>query len=604
MTGVAGGAGSGGAGAGGSLATGRGGGGGVAGGGIAGSSSGGARDMTGGTGGGPVDAGAADAGVAYVDFAQPAAQVVYTNGAVRVQIVTSAPPPSMVDVRVDGARLIQLSSPFTGSLPTAGLSEGQHTLDCRASFAGVERACTPRTLIVDRTPPKIIGTTPFQYAYAAVAAPISATFTEPMDPGSVTLATFQVTADGAPVAASPTLSSDGRTLAAGVADHPARATGIAIVKGTMTDLAGNALGQDATWTWRWADAISLGPSLPSQVGESMGYYPSIGVGPDSLPVVAYTAQQTNTGPTHLEVQRWDGSRWTELASFPDQPSTLLLQISCSVAVDRGGRVLVAWTDQDMGVGTWETHVRVQNGATWDSWDDLPLGYRPRLVVDDVGDVALSMIVLTPSQHPIVFRRAANGWQTLGDFGDAAYTPVSQTGEMAGAADGTLDIAWEKSGNSAIALSWKGSAWTPQSLPAAPIFGNIAYGNLSVGMSRAGVAAFAWSEQTSVTVPTVAAVFVPGWTDRRIVSGFSGIGLMDIDVDPLGLPLVTFSVGRSMEVQRWSGSSWTAVLDRIHMNPTPDPYQWAMLAMDDAGKPFLVFEEKVSGNPLVYVVTTP
>ena len=457
---------------------------------------------------------------------------------------------------------------------------------------------------MDRTPPKIIGTTPFQYAYAAVAEPISATFSEPMDPGSVTLATFQVTADGAPLAASPMLSSDGRTLAAGVTDHPARATGIAIVKGTMTDLAGNALGQDATWTWRWADAISLGPSLPSQVGESMGYYPSIGVGPDSLPVVAYTAQQTNTGPTHLEVQRWDGSRWTELGSFPDQPSTLLLQISSSVAVDRSGRVLVAWTDQDMGVGTFETHVRVQNGATWDSWDDLPLGYRPHLVVDDAGDVALSMMVLTPSQHPIVFRRAANGWQTLGDFVDAAYTPVSQTGGMAGAADGTLDIVWEKSGNSAIALSWTGTAWTPQSLPAAPVVGNIAYANLAVGMSRAGVAAFAWSEQTSVTVPTVAAVFVPGWADRRIVSGFSGIGLMDIDVDPLGLPLVTFSVGRSMEVQRWSGSSWTAVLDRIHMNPTPDEYEWAMLALDDAGKPFLVFEEKVGGNPLVYVVTTP
>ncbi|HVT07753.1 MAG TPA: Ig-like domain-containing protein [Polyangia bacterium] len=545
-----------------------------------------------------------DAGVPSLDFAQPAAQVVYTNGAVGVQIVTSVPPPTTVDVRVDGAARVQLSSPFAGALPTATLAEGQHTLDCHATFAGVEVACRPRTLIVDRTPPRIIGTTPFQYAYAAAAQPISATFSEPMAPGSVTTATLQVTADGAAVAGPPTLSSDGRTIAAGVTSHPAVATGIAVLKSTITDLAGNALGQDATWTWRWANAVSLGPSLPSQAGESAGYYPSIDVGPDSLPVVAYTAGGSNVEPPHLLVQRWDGSSWTKLASFPDQPSQLLLQISSSVAVDRGGRVLVAWTDQDMGVGTFETHVRVQNGATWDSWDDLPLGYRPHLVVDDAGDVALSMIALAPNQHPVVFRRAANGWQTLGNFGDAAYTPVSQTGGMAGAADGTLDIAWEKSGSSAIALSWTGSAWTPQSLPAAPIFGNIAYENLSVGMSRAGVAAFAWSEQTSVTVPALAAVFVPGWTDRRIVSGFSGVGLMDIDVDPLGLPLVTFSVARGLEVQRWSGSVWTAVLDQIHMNPTPDEYQFASLALDDSGKPFLVFEEKVGGNPLVYVVTTP
>lgn len=136
------------------------------------------------------------------------------------------------------------------------------------------------------------------------------------------------------------------------------------------------------------------------------------------------------------------------------------------------------------------------------------------------------------------------------------------------------------------------------------FGNIAYGNLSVGMSRAGVAGFAWTEQTSPTVPTLAAVFVPGWTDRRIVSGFSGIGLMDIDVDPLGLPLVTFSAQRSLDVQRWSGSVWTDVLDQIHINPTPDDYQVAMLALDDSGKPFLVFEEKVSGTPLVHIARTP
>jgi hypothetical protein len=226
------------------------------------------------------------------------------------------------------------------------------------------------------------------------------------------------------------------------------------------------------------------------------------------------------------------------------------------------------------------------------------------VVDDAGDVSLSMTVESPSQHTAVFQRASTGWQPLGDLMIAAGAQLSQTGGMAGDAAGALEIEWcDQVGSDQFVptvLSWMGSAWQPQTLPLASGLG---YLGLYVGMNRSGAAAFAWSEQT-LPNPSTAAVFVPGWTDRRIVDGFSGAGVLDIDVDPTGLPLVTFSQTTTLQVERWSGSAWAAVLDQIHINPTPDSYPSGALALDDAGKPFLVLEEHAGGVPLIYVVTTP
>ena len=550
------------------------------------------------------DAAATDAAVPYVDFVKPAGQIVYTNGVVPVSIATSAPPPTTVDVLVDGTAALHLTAPFTGSVPTAGLTEGQHALDCRATLAGVQAACATRQLVVDRTPPTVVETSPFEYAYASAGELVSATFSEPMAASSIASGTFAVQADGAALVTAPVLSADGRTLQSGVVTHPAQAAGTATVKGTITDLAGNALGTDVSWTWRWANAVSLGPSLPSQVGESGGYDAAIAVGADGLPVVVWTTLGSNTKATRLVVQRWDGSRWTELTSFPDTPSTLILQIDSNVTVDRGGRVLVAWTDQDMGAGTFATRVRVQDGGDWDAWDDLPVGYGPHLVVDDAGDVSLSMTVESPSPHPAVFRRGVSGWQPLGDLPTAQGEQLSQTGDLAGDAAGTLEIEWcDQVGSNQFVptvLSWTGTTWQPQSLPTASGLG---YLNLFVGMNRAGAAAFAWGEQT-IPNPATAVVFVPGWTGSRTVDGFTGAGVLDIDVDPTGAPLVTFSLKTTLEVQRWSGSAWQAVLDQIHINPAPSSYPSGALALDDSGKPFLVLEEWFGGNPTLYVVTTP
>src|SRR4029079_2515421 len=158
---------------------------------------------------------------------------------------------------------------------------------------------------------------------------------------------------------------------------------------------------------------------------------------DGAPVVAWTAEGTGTRPTRVVVQRWNGAAWATLGSFPST-STQIPQYDANVAIDRSGRVFVAWRDQDMIVGTFATRVRVQNGTGWDAWDDRPAGYSPHLFIDDAGNVSMSMMVLAPTQHPSVFRRVGAAWQPLGDLMIAAGAQLSQTGNMVSDASGTLE----------------------------------------------------------------------------------------------------------------------------------------------------------------------
>jgi hypothetical protein len=308
------------------------------------------------------------------------------------------------------------------------------------------------------------------------------------------------------------------------------------------------------------------------------------------------------------VQRWNGTAWATLGSFPST-STQIPQYDANVAIDRSGRVFVAWRDQDMIVGTFATRVRVQNGTGWDAWDDLPAGYRPHLVIDDAGNVSMSMMVLAPTQHPGVFRRVGAAWQPLGDLMIAGGAQLSQTGNMVSDASGTLEIQWSDQVGSTQFVPrvrvWPSGAagWQSQSpLPSVPGLGPLA---TLVGMNRAGTVAFTWTEQT-IPDPSTVAVFVPGWTDRRTVPGFTAVFAVDIDIDPSGRPTVTFvrNTPRTLQVERWSGTAWEAVFDGVQMSPVPDSAPTGTLAYDDVGKPFLALEEHAAGHSQVYVISQP
>ena len=358
-----------------------------------------------------------------------------------------------------------------------------------------------------------------------------------------------------------------------------------------------------------ADAVVLlGGALPPLVGELGGQTPAIVVGADGLPVVVWSTIGPSPFAQRVIAQRWTGANWDTLGTFPDVPSTGHLQDEANVGFDGQGNVIVAWTDQDTVSGPFAVRVRVRNGGAWQSWDDgLPAGYRPYLAVDDGGEVSLSMTVGPGMDRTAVFRRQAGSWMMLGDLMNANLPRLQNTGNMAGDGDGVLEVVWSDLGTTAQFAPdrrrWEGGAW--QTPPAPPVGTNSSIGpiDLRVGVSHAGVVAFSWGDQAPPQPETVA-VFMPGWSAPRAVTGFTGVAQTDIDVDPMGLPLVTFarSTPQALQVERWSGTGWEAVFDDVHVSPTTDGVPTGRLALASTGRPFLAIQEHAAGQSSIYVLT--
>ena len=113
----------------------------------------------------------------------------------------------------------------------------------------------------DTTPPTVSSRTPSPGATGiAVSASPTATFSEAMDPASITTSTFFLVRDGSPTPIAATVSYDASTLRATLdptADLQPGAGYTATVKGGTAgakDAAGNALAADVTWSFTTASA--------------------------------------------------------------------------------------------------------------------------------------------------------------------------------------------------------------------------------------------------------------------------------------------------------------------------------------------------------------
>ena len=545
---------------------------------------------------------------ASIALVEPAAAITYVSASVHVKVVASPAMPATVDILIDDQVRASYAPPFERDVSTALIAEGTHTLGCRATIAGVQVSCAPRTLVVDRTPPVVTSTTPFDNAYAAPAEAITATFSEPIVPASILAdAVVDVFADGARLSRSLSLSADGKTLTATLAAaHPPIAQGLATIKATVTDLAGNAMRAPKGWSWRWSSIVGLGPALAATAGMPGASDPAIVIDGSGAPIVAWSAEGTTGAPNQIVVQKWNGTRWAALGTFPDTvANTNFLQREADLIVTPAGLPIVAWTDQDTMNGPFATRVRAWNGTGWDAWDGLPAGSSPHLVVDDASNVSLAMTVNAPTAHAAVFRRQQGAWQPLGDLAIPSDARLSATPFMAGDGSGVLELVWsDQVGNTQFVprrRRWTAGAWQDVAPPASGPGGPLA---LRVAMNRAGATAFAWDE-LQVPMPSVAAVFVPGWSARRLVDGFAAVGTTDIAVDATGAPVTAFQrvTPRTLQVERWSGSAWEALFDAVQVSAIPERPPLGKLAFDPtSGTPYLAVQERAGGHPQVYVLS--
>src|SRR5215217_5359009 len=147
------------------------------------------------------------------------------------------------------------------SIDLSGLSEGTHTYTAKATDAAgnTSSASDSVTVTVGKPAPTVSSTSPANNTSGvAVTANVTATFSEDMDPNTLTTGTFTLTKQGSsiPVAAHVTYdATNKKAILDPDSTLEASTSYTATIKGGSTgvkDLAGNALAQDYTWTFTTA----------------------------------------------------------------------------------------------------------------------------------------------------------------------------------------------------------------------------------------------------------------------------------------------------------------------------------------------------------------
>lgn len=201
----------------------------------------------------------ADAVGPRIELSSPVAGQVVSG---RVEVRPQVSDPSGVDrvrFHLDGALTDTDTDPVAWTLDADALAPGEHVLriDATDKLGNVSSLSVP-VRAADTIPPTLTERTPAAGATAATpGGVVTARFSEPMDPATVTAATFTLTASagGPAVPATVAVSADGRSatltpsseLAPGTAYTAALAAGVA-------DAAGNPLSGTRSWSFATAGA--------------------------------------------------------------------------------------------------------------------------------------------------------------------------------------------------------------------------------------------------------------------------------------------------------------------------------------------------------------
>lgn len=187
-----------------------------------------------------------------VGWSEPTADVL-TNGSVRLRVVVSGARPDVVQFLSDGQPFVNVDPPYEYLWDTTSIAEGKHLVTAKATRGGLTKTSDPRTVVVDRTPPVIVGRSPAPDSLEGSSVdPVVVSFSEDLDPSSLPAArgTFQLGNQtiGARVATGSTPREVTFSPEAPLADG-ARVQ--LALSGTVGDHAGNVLALDgAGWSFQ------------------------------------------------------------------------------------------------------------------------------------------------------------------------------------------------------------------------------------------------------------------------------------------------------------------------------------------------------------------
>lgn len=407
--------------------------------------------------------------------------------------------------------------------------------------------------LVDRTPPTVTSLTPADGSTNVWARdPIVVTFSEPIDPASVTVDTF-VLADefGSPVDHVAALSLDGKTLTVRTVGLPAVPNVLHAAVGRVRDRAGNTL---ASWPVQWSWELPDWQGLGNPVYQFYKYQNTARISVDGWGNPTLVAASIS-GPS-MGALRWSGSAWNAIPL----PSAWLAVYEFGVDGDADGRLALAFTRRDSPPIVYGS---VWNGSAWSdstvlSIDTTVWSSGPAVRLGPHGTAVAAWSEGGTAGGIQIKRWDGTTWNRLGDqpLGTGGAPDVSFD------VDGSPRVTWS-SGQTVYTAGWSDAigAWQRSSTWAFP--------GSSPFLARATPAGELYAvevDQTLSPPPLVVYRYLAladYWVrmdgalnatpDQTPVNP-------DLAFDPAGLPVVAWAEGNGVFVARWDADleRWEAL----------------------------------------------
>ncbi len=473
--------------------------------------------------------------VLTVDITSPAADI-STNGIVSVQLSVTGGTPDQMELLVDGQLQTLMFAPWQYQWHTNSVPEGEHVLSARATKAGRTYTSPIRKIVVDRTAPTVVTRMPAPGATnAPVGATISATFSEPIAPATVTPSSVSLTSGSAAVPNTISLSQDRKTLTITPSSAPVPTVTWTVTLNGVTDPAGNALQMPSSpWTFTYPAWLPIGGALSAVGGTTLAEKPQLQIDPMGQPVVAWI--ESDGAEKNVYVRRWNGTQWqalgTKLSAYSGTGSHAE---NVSLALDAAGNPVVVWVEND---GTSDAlHARRWIGSTWSV-----IGANVTAGVE-LSLTAISLVV------------------------EAAGNPIVMWHEYPA---GELKV-----------VRWTGASWSAYLDPTAALSATGAYNcwdpSLALDNNGALLAAFTCATEP-VDGQLLRSVYISRWTGSAWqplgtairVSGHSDSRYPSLRTSSSGTPFVAWSstlnsTSHSAYGARWTGLAWQQLGSNLNWN---------------------------------------
>ncbi|NMC71785.1 MAG: Ig-like domain-containing protein [Myxococcales bacterium] len=520
-----------------------------------------------------------------------------------------------------------------------------------SAFAGaLALRCDPDPT-PDTTPPTVVASTP---AAGAVdvdrTTAITVTFSEPVDPATVTAAAFTLEAEGAPVSGAVTLDAAGLVATfAPAAPLAWSTTYTATVHPTVRDLAGNAL--DAAYSWFFVTAVAPVPEWEQVGGQvspadaesedpivmAIGGPPAVGYRHASFEARLAWFDDTTHGWVH-EIDPTGGNIHSSIYGTPGWCNDgSRVWLAYSLAGDSGAdddtfydRVFVqawspsTWTPQNGGAElstVWNATVGGANA--WEPAIACPPGGDPYVawVEADVVPVPDTADGLWVSRVHAASADRSPMLSRIPDDAGSYATNVRTVGIAVDPAGGAVVAQWESDETEQYLTElyvsrWDGTSFTPLG---GAVTDDWDYNNLCVPAPLVldGEVYIAYSRANPDDYTKH--VYVAHWTGAawELVGGGPVTALSEAEhydsSDPHLIAVegelwVAWSeedtvAAASIFVARWDAGAARWTLEGRHLNIEDDrPAHDPTLAYDaDRGIVYCAFEEQVDGWPQIFVV---